>query len=450
MSFPRQLTWLHLLPADTVFECRSGPAWLRDALANRAQSAGGRAVVAFGEQPHVLPPIKSAAAFVGVNCPAISNRPLQEAGFTRIARFAVLPNWDNPRWFIPLASPAVSSAGFNLYTPARTSARLKRFAARVAVYSRLPVWYRDQIVIAQREPSPIERKIATLFPRQPLAFALSAGAPEGARNRKASAAVIGPAGQMLAFLKLSGSTLADQLLRGEATVLRALNALPELEGLVPRLLDAGEIDGTFVTIQAPLPGSPAPTPIVPAHRAFLDALTPAARVPPARTQVVRDLPGRIAALPEPQPQLAAALDASLAALADQRIRAGAIHGDFAPWNLRRHRGRIAAFDWEYGRLEGPAGLDEIHYRLQVGYLLENWTTDRAVNELAKSEALDRYLSQPTEPARRALVALYLVDVLTRLFAEGYDATNDMVAWNLQLLSRVSTRTVAAPTEAVLA
>jgi hypothetical protein len=148
------------------------------------------------------------------------------------------------------------------------------------------------------------------------------------------------------------------------------------------------------------------------------------------------LPGRIAALSQPRPELTAALNEALSLLSSQRIATGAVHGDFAPWNLRLHNARIAAFDWEYGCLEGPAGLDEIHYRLQVGYLLNNWSVDRALKELCETSVLDRYLSNADADSRRALVVLYLIDILTRLYAEGYDRTNDMVEWNQRLLSRL--------------
>ncbi|HEY8748826.1 MAG TPA: phosphotransferase [Tepidisphaeraceae bacterium] len=454
MMLPRQLTWLHLLPADSSFEVTSSaaPGWLREPLAGRNASNEKKSIVAFDAQAHDLPPLSSARGFVGINCPKVSDQHLKSAGFTRIARYAVLPSWDNPRWFIPLGSPAVSSAGFNLYTPARTSARLKRFAARVAVYSRLPYWYRDQLLIAQREPSPLHSSMLRLFPNQDIHFALSAGAPEGARNRKASAAVIDERGKLLAFLKLAASDLATELLHREANNLKTLATTPGPADVVPRLLAAEEIDGTFVAAQAPLPGGPAPTALTPMHRWLLDQLTPGTPVSPAQTELVRNLPSRIAALPQPHPELTAALEEAMKSLAGQRIAVGAVHGDFAPWNLRLHKGRISAFDWEYGCLEGPAGLDEIHYRLQVGYLLDNWSVDRALKELSDAPVLDRYFSKPDPAARRALIALYLVDVLTRLYAEGYDHTNDMVEWNQRLLSRLdlASPTVRAGREAILA
>ena len=49
-------------------------------------------------------------------------------------------------------------------------------------------------------------------------------------------------------------------------------------------------------------------------------------------------------------------------------------------------GSVAAFDWEYAQLDGLPYLDETHYRLQVGYLLNNWNLDRALLMLEQHAA----------------------------------------------------------------
>jgi hypothetical protein len=442
MMRARTHTWMHMLPSDAAFDCRGGPDWLREPLAGTESDSGRRIVVEYGKA--LSDP--TATAFVGVNCRDVKDSDLTAAGFSRICRFAVLPGWDNPRWFIPVESPAVSSAGFNLYTPARTLARLKRVAARAAVYSRLPFWYRDQILIAQRESSPLEAAMSRLFPGCRLSFALSSGAPEGARNRKASAAVIDSDGTILAFLKLAVTPLARSLLAREVEVLQSLSKNKRLHQLVPQPLTAEEIDGVYVTAQAPLPGGPAPTPIGLMHRELLSHFACGPMIAPAQTQLVGTLPTRIANLPEPHPELSAALDDTLAVLEGQRMASGVMHGDFAPWNLRRRGKTASAFDWEYGNLDAPAGLDEIHYRLQVGYLLGDWTIEQAVAELLQPDILSHYLSKPNDASRTALIVLYLVDMLTRLFGEGYDRTNDMVDWNARLLCRLRD---LSPREAVL-
>ena len=436
MTPPRGLTWLHLLPADSAFRCRSGPPWLREGLKACGTPDGGEVVVEYGADGPP-PALDGARAFVGINCTSLSDRALRAAGFNHIQRLAVLPDLDNARWFVPLGSPAISSAAFDLYSPARASARFKRLAARLAAHARLPVWYRDQICIAQREAPPLEAAMMKLFNGSTVHVALSSGAPDGARNRKISAAVIDGSGRILAFAKLAQSELCRTLMANEASVLKRLAGFGgQGAPIAPRLLFAGQIEGTFVAVQTPLLGRAAPR-WTEAHGAFLRSLETRQIVPAAETDLVRALPERIAALSPVRPELASALDSIWPALARMSVPLTVVHGDFAPWNLRRNSGGIAAFDWEYGQPGGIPGIDQTHYLLQTGYLLENWSVDEALGRLGAATI--------NGAPGRATQIVYLVDMLARLFGEGYDASNDMVEWKLRVLRRLA----GATKEAVL-
>src|SRR6201999_1038750 len=153
---PAQLTWLNLFPRGMPLSCAADvPAPLRDAMERTIpNSPGDKGTVRIGGRPQ-----REDAGFVAVNT-KITDAELRAAGFNYIRRFAVLPNWDSARWYVPLDRPAVSSAGFSLYSPARFSARLKVAAARIAAYSHSPVWYRDSLTIAQTAPPPIEQKLS--------------------------------------------------------------------------------------------------------------------------------------------------------------------------------------------------------------------------------------------------------------------------------------------------
>lgn len=433
MTPPRGLTWLHLLPADSAFHCRSGPQWLREGLQTCGTSDGRKVIVDYGTDgaPSSL---QGAEAFVGINCTSLSDAALRAAGFNHIQRVAVLPGLENARWFIPLGKPAISSAAFGLYTPARLSARFKRLAARVAAHARLPVWYRDQICIAQREVPPLESQMLKLFGSSRVHIALSSGAPD-ARNRKISAAAIDRSGRILAFVKLAQSELCRTLLANEASVLQKLAGFGDIgPQIAPRLLFAGQVEGTFVAAQSPLPGRASPR-WTGAHQAFLRSLERGQIVAATETELVRVLPERIAALSPARPELSAAVESVWPALARMSVPLTIIHGDFAPWNLRRHRGRMAAFDWEYGQIDGIPGIDQTHYLLQTGYLLENWSVDEAVGRLRAAAS--------NGGANRPAQVVYLVDMLTRLFAEGYDLSNDMVEWKLRVLRRLAGSTKEA-------
>lgn len=442
---PPALSWLHLLPGNCRLICEDCPEWLRAACS--AYSGNGSAIHvtcnASDESDARLLNDRSAAGVVAINSRRLPSYALAASGFTYVRRFAAIPNLRQTRWLIPLDSPAISSAAFSLYTPARASAKLKRWAVRLATHTRLPFWYRDNVCIAMREAPPIEKALCGLFPKQEVRIALSSGAPEGARNRKASALVIGKNGELLAFVKLARSPIARDILVNEAQVLPKLSHLP-----VPRLLLNAEIDDTLVLAQTPLQGKPAPIPFGDAHRHFLRSLQTQERKPAAEVGMIGRLKQRLDELVHADADLADVLDQVLPVLESFTVPVTVVHGDFAPWNLRLHEGQISAFDWEYAELSGLPLLDEIHYRLQVGMMLENWDAfggARCLRELADSRPMDLEPAQVT-----ALATVYLLDALARLLGEGYGADHEMIVWHRDLLMQIAPRPAAEAEKVVAA
>ncbi len=437
MTFAPALTWMHLLPAGVRYRCEpSVPGWFRDLI---RPAADGDVRVAFGTWGEDL----LAAAVdgvVAVNCRGLTDARLRAAGFGYVRRFAALPNITAARWFLPLDTPAVAAAAFGVYSPTRLSARAMRTAAKLAARAGLPGWYRDSVTIAQRQPPPLERALAAgLSTGEDLRLSLSAGAPEPARNRKASAALIRLDGSVVGFAKLAGSPLATHLIQREAAVLSLLATKPAAADAVPRLLASGEAEGRYYLVQSPVSGKAAPARLTDAHRTFLDHLQDGPPRPAVGTEYVRSLAPR---LQQVAPDLVPAAERTAAALAGCEVRQTVIHGDFAPWNLRcRPAGGLAAFDWEYGRVDGLPAADAAHHELQVGYNMHKWSpadADRALD----ARAVDHPDLSPRHVA--ALQNAYLLDVLARLAEEGYAPTERMVRWHRDLLAgRVSA--AAAPT-----
>src|SRR5690606_29977397 len=183
---------------------------------------------------------------VAVSCGGISARDLQEAGFTYVRRLAVVPSLAKPRWFVPLDSRAAASAGFRIHTPTNRVGHVKFNAVRAAARLGLPGWYRDTITIAQRAVPPIEQVIQSLFPESALRLTLSTGDlawPDTARGLRVMA--VNLAGEVLAFGKLASSRITQQWLENEAAALKTLTARFGERWSGPRLLSAGEVDGTF-------------------------------------------------------------------------------------------------------------------------------------------------------------------------------------------------------------
>jgi hypothetical protein len=439
MNLAPALTWLQLFPRGIGVACDTGPSWFAHLLGRRTgvnEEIPPKLLAVWEKKWAELADLPRWDGLAAINCRDISNAKLESAGFTYVRRFAIIPNLQNPRWFISLDSPRAAAASFNLYTPARASARIKRKAAKWAALMRLPIWYRDQIVIASRQPPPLERKLSQLFPGTQLRLGLSAGAPEPARNRKASGAIMAPDGTIVGFVKIAGSDISRGIMEHEVEILTALADRTRLKFSAPKLLFAGEVDGRFLTVQTPLAGGPAVAKMTPAHLRFLESLRSGEIKPAGSTRMVTMLRDRIAALPEAHPELTATLEQFLPTLESTQVPSTIVHGDFAPWNLRIHRGTISAFDWEYGELDGLPLIDETHYTLQLGYLLNNWDFDRAHRCL-----LDLAASKPMGLAAeqvQAIQAMYLLDNIVRLFGEGYDGEHDMVLWYRQLLDRIET------------
>jgi hypothetical protein len=443
MSFPPPLTWLHLLSRGAGCVCdASAPQWLRALLEAQAPAGAGEAADGArqtcangGSAAGLLEEIGGAVA---VNAPEARAR-FEAAGFAYVRELAVLPRLEHARWFVPLDCGACAAAGLSLYTPARRSAHFKKWVATLAARSGLRFWCGDILTVASREIPPLERKLGELFPGVEIRLALSAGAAEPARNRKASAAVIDRRGGVLGFVKIAGSDVSRAIAGHEAEILAALS---RVAGRWPKLLFAGEVDGSFMTIQTPLAGKAAPAKFTAAHGRFLRSLQ-GERKPAAQTRLVAMLPARIAALPErADPRgLAAHLQSILRVLQTTVVPSTIVHGDFAPWNLRAHRGEIAAFDWEYAELDGVPLFDEAHFRLQVGYLLHGWSPEQALRCLDAMASANTLSLAPAQV--RALQAVYFIDNLVRLLAEGYDADDEMLAWYRQTLRMLAPEAAVA-------
>jgi len=67
------------------------------------------------------------------------------------------------------------------------------------------------------------------------------------------------------------------------------------------------------------------------------------------------------------------------------------HGDFAPWNMKKQKGKIILFDWEYCGMRFY-GFDLIHFVYQIEKLLKNKDHNTAINNaIVKVKRYDNVL-----------------------------------------------------------
>lgn len=427
-------SWTCLFPDDASYRLAPHTEWDHEQSVSPDRDSGGGAVlVTAGQTAGEMPDLDPYAGLVALNCRGLSDRRLRHAGFSYLRRFAVLPNAREPRWFIPLDAPALSAGAFCLGAAFNAAARLKHYGGRAAARLGIPVWYRDELCIAQREAPPVEQAIQSLFPGRPLRLAMSSGTPPPAINRKISLAVLELGGRVLAFAKLPGPcALSGHSVRHEADVLSRLARCPGTRA--PRLLFAGSVGARYLAVSTPLRGRHPSAEPADAHQRFLDGLRSAQTKPAAASAFARALSDRRRLLAG-RPALLAVLNDLVPLLAEFRLPATTVHGDFVPWNLREHSGAIGAFDWEYGQIDGLPLIDETHHLLAVGYLLKKWTPEYAHGRLLQVAAAAPLGLPPR--AVRSLQLAYLLDYLLRLFGEGHGDDYPRVAWCRELVARLA-------------
>ena len=433
MTLPPALTWLTLLPSGAGCYCASGPGWFRQLLQDRADGTTRRLAVWGKPWSEVNFELPNWDGIVAINCSHVTSARLEAAGYRYVRRFAALPSLEKARWFISLDSGPVASASFSLYTPSRPSAQAKKAVATLLARLRVPWWYRDQILVASRQVPPLEQKLAELFPGRSFRLALSSGAPEPAINRKPSASVIDGSGEVLAFVKIAVSDVSRRIVEHEANMLMALQERQGLRDQTPRLLFAGDVDGRYITVQTPLRGSPAAAALTAEHRAFLRSLECGSRKPASETSMAAGLKSRLVSLHPPRPDLLEILDQAWPLLEQTEVTSTIVHGDFAPWNLRAQSGKVSAFDWEYGEVDGLPFIDALHFDLQIGMEITKWSVEDAAGFLRKS-----VVACPEDDAARMQVAqvVYLLDHLARLLGEGYTRDHDIVSMYEKLLAGI--------------
>ena len=189
------------------------------------------------------------------------------------------------------------------------------------------------------------------------------------RHQKASVLPVTERGEGLALAKLAMVPGADHQVTAEAAWLRALEAVPELEHQVPRVL----AEGVTATSRRYLVTTLAPTTrarlrFTSGHIAFLGALGRATgdvmsfTASPCFARMEQALerlePNQVR---RERATLSAALQDCRSSLSDWTGPFVTAHGDFAPWNIRIHGDRIFVFDWERARAGANPLADAFNY-----------------------------------------------------------------------------------------
>jgi Phosphotransferase enzyme family len=334
---------------------------------------------------------------------------LARKGYTCQRRFCVLPSRARARWLLPITADVTRINGLKLYTPFSPAARLMKAIVTGIGDASWHSWAGQTVLVASRRPLPIESFLSPITNEKELTFSLSLGTP--GTFQKLTIQVMRRDGKILGYLKMPMTDESQDRLCHEGAVLQKLAVFNALRTSIPDLLFSGTWNGAYVIFQSALEGTVGPLQFNEIHAKFLTDLEGCEPTLRPGESIVHDVArswNQAASKLGAQWQELGreALKIAARQLNSSRVPCGIQHGDFAPWNMRVHRGKLFLFDWEYASWGTPILWDRFHFMAQTeGYLNKN-PVPKNIPDL--------------RDANRGLYLLYLLDSTARLSGETSD------------------------------
>jgi hypothetical protein len=412
------LLWQLFFPAATSYEAAGLSATFEARLGATSAASATRVLVSRGSKPLKQHDLGEYAGVVLLGTRG-SRRQLRKAGFEHVYRYLALPGLEDPRWLLPLEQAHLSAAA-TLPPMYKLTSRVARTALVFGLKLGTTAWRPRTITIATRRAPGIVGAIEALFPGKQVRFAFAGGTP--GPMRKPTVVCIDSHGRAVAYGKVAVSAVTERLVRNEARVLTSIAMTRRLAPVAPRLMLEAECDGRMVAVASALPGSAVGAALGRPQRRYFEALHGDVPEPVLQNPFLNRLMQRVR--DEDDPQLIRLLYETRAALANVELPRTLMHGDATPWNMRKHQGTIAAFDWEYGVLDGLPVLDELHYRWNTRLLLDHRKPESVLREL---DAASRARSRLEGAQAEALVDVYLIHGLLHRLDMGCLEDDALVA-----------------------
>ncbi len=226
----------------------------------------------------------------------------------------------------------------------------------------------------------------------------------------------------LAVVKVGVDPLTDQLLDRERCALEAFAAQPPTGVTVPRLLTHGEVGNHVFTAQTVLPGSTEG-----GSRRLTDAEAveialslsgPGQPVELSTSTWAQRLAVAVAGLPlGPDRDMVCAAWERWLRSASAQVNVGRSHGDFSPWNTRRSRMGVEAWDWERFTSDSPVGFDIVHWQVQRRLSDHRSVKEAVIDATRAAVVVLREQGIPVEEAR-LIVGSYAIALAARTVADG--------------------------------
>lgn len=330
-----------------------------------------------------------------------------ESFFPRGTRVLALPNWDNPRLYVPARSFSERWVKSAFYPASRLRGRLYRLLLRTRAATGLPV-----VRVARADSWLFGEFAQDVLPRS-VSVTVLVGEPSPVQ--KITARLCDSKGRVLGYIKYAEE---EPALRRLCQEYRMLTRLPE--GVGPDPLKHGVLGDGEALVSTPLQGKhlPANLRALDDVTGFLRKLVVSPSLPVEIHPWTRDIRER------------SELDLApwLEALSGRDWPVVIQHGDLAPWNvLQGPEGTLGAVDWECGSLESMPYLDLAHYVLQVSFLVLRWSPSRAVR-FAVGYLTGQKGQRMSPLEARTLVRLAAYDVYLKHLEDGYARDVEVRDW----------------------
>ena len=328
----------------------------------------------------------------------------------------VVPHPERPRMLVPDNPAAAAAAMWRFSSALGPRERAKRLALGAGVRVSRGRVHRGRIEVGSPDGSLLSELSASAG--TDLVCSLTLGTARA--NRKPVLQLFSAHGTSMAFAKVGAGERAMRDVRTEHRnlVMLAEAGLPELFE-IPRPLLLHEWRGLPTLVMTELR-----TPVLERR------LTRSPELLVTMDRFARTFDAGAVPLPEvplwatltdgldevPDPRTRHDLRSAMQRLGDQAagtlVPVGGWHGDWAPWNMSRTRGRIQLWDWERFATGVPVGFDRCHFGVNTA-LVEHGVTPAAVR---RGIALGGFTADGPGSVDHAVVGLYLVAILHRYLA----------------------------------
>lgn len=276
-------------------------------------------------------------------------------------RYRAYPNLRKARWLFPAGEPAMRRAGIReLFRPSSLKGRvLKGLILSGGLRG-------EGVDLEERALIELESEAAGALNEPSARCVFYVGTP-GA-YRKATALILKPPGETLAFAKIAATPLAREDVETEHSNLLRLSEGASLDGQVPEPLRLFDWRGARVLLISGGPSRPGPRQLSGEHIEFcakladLSATSGTFDTSPMSGRLAKRIANVAPELPDAADLLQRSFERLRRELGPVPLRFYLAHRDFAPWNTRMGPRGLFVFDWDHAE-EGVTPLyDLFHFQ----------------------------------------------------------------------------------------